>query len=205
MGRVTSFFQGELSSVSRVMIVIATLTLLPSIFLPTWNITLHAPQYPEGLTLVIYPHTVGGQLDEVNLLNHYIGMREITPNEFPEFRLIPFFILRFFAFAVLAALVARIPIAAIGYLDFVMFGVVMLYTFQHWLTEFGTQLSPAAPIDLAPFVPRFIGTTHVAQFSVSSMPAAGGILMGIAGLMGPVVLIYEWRRRFGSRTPAPST
>jgi copper chaperone NosL len=185
--------------------VIATLTILPSIFLPTWNITLHAPQYPDGLTLVIYPHTVGGQLDEVNLLNHYIGMHEIAPNEFPEFRLIPFFILRFFAFALLAAVIARIPIAAIGYVDFVMFGAVMLYTFQHWLTEFGTQLSPAAPIRLDPFVPRFIGTTQVAQFSVTSMPALGGWLMGIAGLLGPAVLVYEWRRRFGARALASST
>ncbi|MFQ5745625.1 MAG: hypothetical protein ACE5HF_00225 [Gemmatimonadota bacterium] len=195
MKNLTSFFQGELSPASRIAIVVATLALIPSIFLPTWTITLNAPQYPGGLDLLIYPHTVGGQLHEVNLLNHYIGMHEISPSEFPEFRFIPFFILRFFTFAVLAALVARIPIAAIGYLDFVMFGAVMLYTFQHWLSEFGTNLSPDAPLQLAPFSPRFIGTTHVAQFSVTSMPAIGGWLMGLAGLLGPLVLLYEWRRR----------
>lgn len=201
MDRMTSFLQGELSAKSRVLIVVATLALLPSIFLPTWTITLHAPQYPQGLDLVIYPHTVGGELNEVNILNHYIGMHEISPDEFPEFRFIPFFILRFFAFAVLAALVARIPIAAIGYVDFVMFGTVMLYTFQHWLREFGTNLSPGAPIRLDPFVPGFIGTTHVAQFSVTSMPAVGGWLMALAGAMGPVVLLYEWYRRGRAAKP----
>lgn len=195
MDRMTSFLQGELSTTSRVLIVIATLALLPSIFLPTWTITLHAPQYPDGLSVAIYPNTVGGQLDEVNILNHYIGMAQISPDEFPEFRFIPFFILRFLAFAVLAALVARIPIAAIGYVDFVMFGMVMLYTFQHWLREFGTNLSPDAPLRLEPFVPGFIGTTQVAQFAVTSMPASGGWLMLLAGAMGPVVLAFEWRRR----------
>lgn len=202
MDRLTSFLQGELSLTSRVLVVVATLALLPSIFLPVWNITLNAPQYPDGLTVVIYPNTVGGELDEVNILNHYIGMKEITPDEFPEFRFIPFFILRFFAFAVLAALVARIPIAAIGYVDYVMFGGVMLYTFQHWLSEFGTNLSPDAPLRLEPFVPKFIGTTHVAQFSVTSMPAIGGWLMALAGFIAPVVLVYEWRR--SSRVPDPT-
>jgi len=200
MRRMTSFFQGELSGTGRALIVVATLILLPSIVLPTWTITLHAPQYPDGLNVVIYPNTVGGDIAEVNILNHYIGMEQITPDEFPEFRFIPFFILRFFAFAVLAALVARIPIAAVGYVDFVMFGTVMLSIFQHWLREFGTNLSPDAPLHLAPFVPRFIGTTHVAQFSVSSMPAIGGWLMAFAGLIGPVVLAYEWWR---ARREAP--
>jgi len=197
MKRITSFFQGELSTPSRIMLVAVTVALLPCIFLPTWVITLHAPQYPGGLDLLIYPHTVGGDLREVNLLNHYIGMHQISPNEFPEFRLIPFFILRFFAFAVLAALVARIPIAAIGYVDFVMFGSVMLYTFQHWLTEFGTDLSPDAPLNIAGFSPKFLGTTHVGQFTVTSMPALGAILMGLAGLVGPIILVYEWRRQRG--------
>jgi len=195
MDRLTSFFQSELSLTSRILLVAVALALLPSIFLPVWQITLHAPQYPDGLSVMIYPHTVGGELREVNLLNHYIGMQEITPNEFPEFKFIPFFILRFFGFAVLAALVGRLPIAAIGYLDFVVFGAVMLYDFQQWLTEYGHNLSPEAPITMEPFTPRFIGTTVVGNFTVTSMPSTGAILMFVAGALGPVILVYEWFRR----------
>ncbi len=195
MDRLTAFFQGQLSWQSRVLIVAATLAILPSIVLPTWTIRLNAPQYPGGLTLQIHPNTVQGELREVNLLNHYIGMHEIRPDEFPEFRFIPFFILRFFAFAVLAALVGRMPIAAIGWIDFVAFGAVMLYTFQHWLFAYGHNLAPNAPIKVAPFTPKFIGTTQVGNFSVSSEPAAGAILMALAGLIGPAVIAYEWWRR----------
>lgn len=201
MDRVTQFFQGQLSRTSRILIVAATLAILPSIFLPTWKITLHAPQYPEGLALVIYPNTVAGDVDEVNLLNHYIGMHEISANEFPEFRFIPFFILRFFGFALLTALIGRMPIAALGWMDFVLFGAVMLYTMQHWLYEYGHNLSPGAPLKIAPFTPTFLGTTSVGQFTVSSWPSIGAVLMGIAGLIGPVVVFYEWRRQQGAAPP----
>jgi copper chaperone NosL len=200
MTSITEFLQRQLSKTSRWLIVVAALALLPAIVLPTWTITLHAPQYPDGLQVVIYPHTVGGDLSEVNLLNHYIGMQEIRPDEFAEFRFIPFFILRFLGFALLTALVGRMPIAAIGWMDFALFGVVMLYTFQRWLHAFGTNLSPDAPLSIEPFSPAFIGTTRIGQFGVESWPAAGAILMGIAGLLGPVIVWWEWRgaRRGGT-------
>jgi copper chaperone NosL len=201
--RVTAFFQGQLSPLSRVLIVAATLSILPGIVLPTWRITLHAPQYPQGLTLVIYPNTVSGDLSEVNLLNHYIGMQEIVPDEFPEFRFIPFFILRFFGFALLTALIGRMPIAALGWMDFVLFGTVMLYTFRHWLYEYGHNLSPDAPLKIQPFTPALLGTTHVGQFTVTSTPALGAILMAVAGLIGPAIAIYEWRRYVRASEKSP--
>lgn len=193
MDKLASLLLTDLSKGSRWLIVAASLALLPSIFLPTWKITLAAPQYPDGLTLEIYPTTVGGDLREVNLLNHYIGMHEIRPDEFAEFRFIPFFILRFLALSLFAALAGRMAVAALGYIDFVIFGAVMLYTLQHWLSEFGMNLSPEAPLHLDPFAARFLGLTRIGQFSVVSEPAIGAILMGLAGAIGPLVLWMEWR------------
>ena len=197
----TSFFQGNLSKPSRILMIVVAVAMLPAIFLPVWRITLNAPQYPNGLTVDIYANTVGGDLQEVNGLNHYIGMKEIHPDEFPEFMFIPFFILRFLAFAGLAALVGRMDLAAIGYLDFTLFGTVMLYDFQTWLTDFGQNLDSTAAITLEPFTPKFLGTTMVGQFGVSSYPAAATILMMLAGVAGPLILLYEWRRR---RSAAPA-
>jgi len=190
-------FSGEISRSARILVAVAALLLIPSIFLPVWKITLHAPQYPDGLSLVIYPNQVAGEIQEVNTLNHYIGMQEIEPDEFPEFRFIPFFILRFLGLALLAFLVARTEIAALGWIDFVIFGVVMMADFRHWLHEYGHNLSPDAPIRMEPFTPGLIGTTEVANFTVTSWPAAGAILMAVAGALGPVALIVEWRNRRG--------
>lgn len=188
-------FRGELSRQSRILVIVAALLLIPAAFLPVWKITLVAPQYPNGLSLMIYPGKVAGEIQEVNVLNHYIGMKEISQDEFPEFRFIPFLILRFLALAVLAALVARMEIGALGWIDFIIFGIVMLVDFQHWLYEYGHNLSPSAPIAMAPFTPKFIGTTQVANFTVESWPAIGAILMGIAGALGPVAVLLEWRKR----------
>ncbi len=76
-----------------------------------------------------------------------------------------------------------------------IFGIIMLVDFQHWLYEYGHTLSPDAPIRMEPFTPKFIGTTQVANFTVQSWPAAGAILMGIAGSLGPVALFLDWRQR----------
>lgn len=197
MDRITALLQGQLSGRSRILILAATLVLLPSIFLPTWTITLHAPQYPDGLAMQIYPNTVGGDVQEVNLLNHYIGMKEIEADEFPEFRFIPFFILRFFGFALLTALIGRMPIAALGWMDFVLFGAVMLYTMQHWLYEYGHNLAPNAPLNVEPFTPAVLGVTTVGQFTVSSWPALGAIMMFLAGGLGPIIVFLEWRKQKG--------
>ena len=194
MDKITELFQGQMSTAGRWLVLLASIALIPSIFVPTWSITLRAPQYPNGLVMEIYPHTVAGDLREVNLLNHYIGMHAIEPSEFPEFRFVPFFILRFLGLSLLAAITARMAIAALGYLDFVVFGAVMLFTLQHWLSEFGQNLDPSAPLSLDPFSARFIGVTQVGNFSVESWPAAGAIMMGLAALLGPIVLWFEWKR-----------
>jgi copper chaperone NosL len=194
MDRLASMFDSQMSTLGRWLIVIASAALIPTIFMPTWRITLRAPQYPNGLTMAIYPNTVEGDLREVNLLNHYIGMHSIEPSEFPEFRFIPFFILRFLGLSLLAAMTGRMAIAALGYLDFVVFGAVMLFTLQHWLSEFGQNLDPTAPLKLAPFAAKFLGQTRVGQFSVQSWPAAGAIMMTLAAILGPVVVGLEWRR-----------
>jgi len=195
----TKFFQGEISGVTRIALILVALALIPSLLLPVWKITLNAPQYPGGLDLTIYAQELRGDLDEINILNHYLGMAEIRPDEFREFVFIPFFILRFIAFAVLATLVARMPIAAIGYIDFALFGAVMMFDFQTWLTRFGQGLAQGAPLTIDPFTPKFFGTTEIGQFTVDSYPALGGALMIAAGMLGPILIAYElWRRRRAS-------
>ena len=54
-----------------------------------------APQYGDGLRLDIYSYSSqggnGGQdLKEINLLNHYIGMRDLAEEDFREFKWMPF-------------------------------------------------------------------------------------------------------------------
>ena len=64
---------------SRITLAIAALALLAIYLVPLWRIDLHAPQYPEGLGLRIWVNQITGlkpnDLNSINMLNHYIGMR----------------------------------------------------------------------------------------------------------------------------------
>ena len=76
----------SLSKTTRIILGIASLLLLITYFVPLWQILLWAPQYPEGLTMKIWMHTLTGEVNIINGLNHYIGMKHISVEMFPEFR-----------------------------------------------------------------------------------------------------------------------
>ena len=69
---------------SRLAVAGASLLLLAVYVLPLWRIKLIAPQYPEGLGLQIWVNQITGfkpgDLNNINGLNHYIGMRAIEPD-----------------------------------------------------------------------------------------------------------------------------
>ena len=68
------------------------ISLFTILFFPMWQIQLSAPQYPEGLVLLIYPNKMGGNVDIINGLNHYIGMKPIHAGDFIEFTILPYII-----------------------------------------------------------------------------------------------------------------
>jgi copper chaperone NosL len=54
----------KLQPVTRIITLLSSIGLVAVLFLPMWTIDLTAPQYPEGLSLVIYPHKLGGDVDD---------------------------------------------------------------------------------------------------------------------------------------------
>ncbi len=180
----------------RRLIVLAALVLIPVFFLPVlpiWQIKLWAPQYREGLTLTIYTHTIKGDLRNINLLNHYVGMHAIEPGEFKEFRFMPQALTAFGLFALLAFLINRRWVAMLGWLLFTGFAVVMFADYANWLWHYGHDLDPRAPIKLPGFGPPLIGWKQMANFKVLSLPGAGTVLLGVAWLLGPISIWLEMR------------
>ena len=51
--------------------------LVVSIFVPYWRLVLNAPQYPGGLEVTAYLNRLDGDVEEIDGLNHYIGMRPL--------------------------------------------------------------------------------------------------------------------------------
>src|SRR5262249_46249840 len=90
------FLHQPLNLGSRLLLVMAAITIAISLFFPLWKMHLVAPQYSDGLDLYIYAYKIEGggfngqHLAEINGLNHYIGMKPIQQVDFTEMQLMPF-------------------------------------------------------------------------------------------------------------------
>lgn len=197
-----NYLGGAFSSKERRLILLAALVLLPVFFLPVlhvWEMRLWAPQYPEGLRLTIYSNTIRGDLDKINLLNHYVGMHRITPSDFSEFHYLPQLLTGFGVLALLAGLLNRRWLAVLGWLLFSGFAVYMFRDYALWLWHYGHDLDPRAALKLPTFTPPLIGYAKMANFRVLSLPGPGTVLLGVAWLLGPIALWLE--RRDAKRDP----
>ena len=77
-----------------ICVLLAAILLPLSFTMPLWHMDFWAQQYPEGLRLFIYSHSLiggddGNDLQEINVLNHYIGMKELRQEDFTELKWIP--------------------------------------------------------------------------------------------------------------------
>lgn len=203
--RLLTYAGGRLQAWQRLLVAAVAVALLPVMFwpvLPVWRIHLVAPQYREGLEMRIHVDDVKGDLRNINILNHYIGMKQISAENFPEFSYLPRVISAFGAVALLAAAVGRRWLAFLGWLGFAVFGTVMILHFADWMHDYGTDLDPKAALDFGAFTPPMLGTKVRGNFVVSSWPHIGGVILVLAGLLGPVIAAADLRllrRRRGAQ------
>lgn len=163
----------KLSAISRLLLLAGAVLLGISALFPWWGLDLEAPQYPEGLAIIVYPFKLVGELDIINNLNHYIGMAEITQSGFPELQYIPYIIWGMVALTVVTAVLGNKKLAYIVCLLFVVGGALGMYDMYRWLHTFGTQLSADAPIKVPPFVPPVVGKNQLANFTTYSSFRSG--------------------------------
>ncbi len=200
----TSYLGGRFSSSERNFIFLAALVLLPVFFFPVlhiWEMKMWAPQYREGLRLLIFTNGIQGDVDKINTLNHYVGMHMIRNEDFKEFSYMPQALTGFGVLALLAGLFNRRWLAVLGWLLFTAFAVYMFRDYALWLYQYGHDLDPRAAIKLPAFTPPIIGYKQMANFKVLSLPGPGTVLLGIAWLLGPVMLWLE--RRAAAKATGP--
>ena len=184
-----------LSTVTRSLLFISGLGLLLVLFTPIWQIDLMAPQYPEGLTLLIYANKLAGNVDIINGLNHYIGMKTLHADDFVEFKILPYIIVFYSILFMLAAIVAKRKWLNILCGLFVAFGILAMVDFWRWEYNYGHNLNPDAAI-IVPgmaYQPPLIGFKQLLNFGAYSMPGIGGWIFISAGAILLGCVIYEWR------------
>ncbi len=193
----------KLSVRARFTSLLCAVGLAVSLLFPLWRIDLTAPQYPEGLGLKIYPHKIGGDVDVVNGLNHYIGMRTLHTEDFIEFTILPYLIGAFALFGLFAFLVNRRWLFYTWTILFVAFGVIAMYDFYRWEYDYGHNLDPNAAIVVPgmAYQPPLIGFKQLLNFGAYSFPDVGGYIFLLVGLLLVGMAFLEWKSFRSKKMP----
>ncbi len=194
---------------SRLILAAASLLLILAYLLPIWRISLKAPQYPEGLGMYIWVNNITGQkqhdLDKINNLNHYIGMKTIHPESIKELRVMPLIIGALLVLGILAAASGKRWMLYGWTALFVLIAVVGLVDFYLWEYDYGHNLDPRAAISIPgmSYQPPLIGSKKLLNFTAISMPAAAGWAIFASLFAGLYLVVAEWR--LGSATKSAPT
>ncbi|MEY4057346.1 MAG: hypothetical protein EBU05_00745 [Chitinophagia bacterium] len=185
----------QIGNTARVILFFTGLLLIAVLFVPIWRIELNAPQYPEGLSMSIYANRIGGNVDIINGLNHYIGMRTIHDKDFPEFVIIPYIIYFFSFLFVLTAVVANKKLLYGLFILFVSFGIIAMADFWKWEYQYGHDLNPDAAIKVPgmSYQPPLIGYKQLLNFGAYSIPDIGGWIFIFVGIVLLVILFSQSR------------
>ena len=200
----TKWLEQGVSPRARLAVLGAGLLLVLAPFFPLWQITMFANQFPEGIRMSVFAYKLvggngGADLQGINILNHYIGMREIQAADFVEMRFIPFALGVFFLIGLRAALFAKGRDVIDLTVLFLYFSAFSFGVFWYRMYTYGHRLDPEAPIKVAPFTPPVFGHQHIANFDVYSYPGLGTILLMAFGLGLVAVLVLEARRSRNAR------
>ncbi len=181
---------------SRIIVAVLSVGLIAAFFFPLWFINLEAPQYPEGLGLKIWLHQMGGDLNTINNLNHYIGMKKIYPESIPELKIMPYLLGFLIAGGLLVAAFGKKWILTLYMIIFLAVGTTGGIDFYLWGYDYGHNLDPHAAIKVPgmSYQPPVFGSKKLLNFTAHSYPDIGGSIIILCGLMTVAVALLEYRK-----------
>lgn len=182
--------------VPTIIMLAAAIILFISIFLPYWKITLFAPQYPGGLEASMYVNRLTGDIDEIDGLNHYIGMKPLGEAAVLE-RTLSVFIIIGLALLIVGTIFVHSPFALFLAIPAIIYPVFFLADLYFWMRNFGTNLDQNAPLKNAvqPFVPPLLGEGKIAQFSTVASWEVGLYMSMVASVL-IIIGLYFHRRAY---------
>tara|TARA_R110000765_G_scaffold182537_2_gene288492 strand:+ start:644 stop:1255 length:612 start_codon:yes stop_codon:yes gene_type:complete len=191
---------------ASIVMMVGSLFLLGLYFFPLWNIMLGAPQYPEPLGMNIFINGIKGfnefDIQNIDGLNHYIGMKTIPkPKDMWEFSTFPLVIGGMVFFGVLIGFLGFIE--KVSYKWFLgwfllmsVLGILGMYDFNAWMTDYGTNLDPHAIMKMAnpdgspmSYKPPLLGNANMLNFQVASWPRTGAWMMFVGMMLTVVAFI----------------
>lgn len=195
--------KGKMKNVkmSRMVFGVGVLFLVLLFLFPIWSITLTAPQYPDGINMYIWINKITGDtestLQNVNILNHYIGMKYIEPDSIKELTYFPFVIISMIVLGIIITLINKGWLKISWILLIIIFGIAGIYDFYLWEYDYGHNLSPTAPIKIPNMVyqPPLFGEKMLLNFKSESYPHLGSLWLALSIVLGLVSLFIQRKEK----------
>ena len=127
-----------------------------------------------------------GDIDNINIMNHYVGMRSIHVEDFKEFTYFPFVVVSLTILGLLAAFSGNRSLVLIWVIVLIVAGSLGIYDFYLWEYDYGHTLKESAAIKIPgqAYQPPLIGRKQILNFIAYSYPQMGGWMMGISIFFG---------------------
>lgn len=185
----------KISMVSKGLLLVVMLLFIASLFVPMWRIELEAPQYPEGLVLQLYANKIGGDVEIINGLNHYIGMATLHTENFFEFSILPYIFGGFALISLLLIFIAKRKTVFTFFIFYILFVLLAAIDFYRWNYEYGHNLNPDAAIKVPgmSYQPPLIGYKQLLNFGAYSIPDTGGWMLTAVGVLLFLIVVKEYK------------
>ena len=182
--RIKNIFDCNSNKISKILLGIASLSIIVSIFFPYWHLHLQAPQYPKGLDMYLYVNKLMGDVREIDILNHYIGMKTLDQGAIFE-RSISLYAISLMLFSTVLAIFINNKWAFLFTLPILIYPIIFLLDLFYWLNLFGQNLDPRAPLSSSvdPFTPPLFGSKAIANFVVITSAGIGLYLVFFADIL----------------------
>lgn len=183
----------------RVIFILGSIAILGTFLGPIWRVSLTAPQYPDGITMYIWIDKLTGDepgtLQNINILNHYIGMQKIDQDAIPELRYFPQIVIGLALLGLVLGLINKKRLwITWGFLVMIL-GALGIYDFYLWEYDYGHNLANDAPIKIPGMVyqPPLIGSKMLLNFNATSLPHTGSFFILLSLIL--VFLAYYLQRK----------
>ena len=186
----------KLLLISKVLLAVIAFLFIGVLLVPMWRIELDAPQYPEGLVLQLYANKIGGDVEIINGLNHYIGMATLHTENFFEFKILPYIFGAFALFSIILVFLNNKKFVLFFVTIYALFIILAAIDFYRWNYEYGHNLDPNAAIKVPgmAYQPPLIGYKELLNFGAFSIPDTGGWMLATVAILLSFIIFKEFKK-----------
>jgi hypothetical protein len=165
--------------------------------IPVWKVSLEAPNYPKeafpnGIPVYFHFDGYSGDVEEMNTINHYIGMYPMEHGGQFERALVPYFFL-IVTLMMLGYLYTNSKKAWMLMFIPAILPLAFLIDYAGWLYWYGHNMQNFGAFTIKPFMPTVFGQGKVAQFTTHSYPTVGFYILMLISILS-ILAIFSKRK-----------